>query len=152
MKLTLTELCAYLKNYFIRSMDDIHYGEYVITGGVLTNAPELLNGQYYRIAGSVLNDGVHKFGDAEDTLNDETFKGAIWSMSIPPDVIDLTAEINDWIEANKEVLSSPYQSESFGGYSYSKASGSSGGSSSKVFTWYDQFAIRLNPYRRLFLP
>lgn len=30
----LTELCAELKNYFLRDIDaDIHYGEYTISGG-----------------------------------------------------------------------------------------------------------------------
>ena len=145
----LTELCAYLKNYFIRSMADIHYGEYEIVNGQLTNAPFLLDGQYYRIAGSILNDGVHQKGERTDILKDEKFNGSIWSMSVPPDVVALAADIDAWTLANNNVLSSPYQSESFGGYSYSKGGGSAGGGS---FTWRDQFAARLNPYRRLFLP
>ena len=146
----LTEICAYLKNYFIRDENDIHSDHYKIVNGQLTNAPFLLDGQYYRVVGSILNDGVHKKGDRADILNDEEFDGAVWSMSVPLDIVALAADIVNWQATNNDVLTSPYQSESFGGYNYSKktSANSSGGS----YSWRDQFASRLNPYRRLFLP
>lgn len=141
----LTELCAELKNYFLRDRnEDIHYGEYTISGGSI-DLPFLLNGQYFRIVGSVLNDGVYQY--PADGLTDETFTGAVWSMAVPPAVVALAAEIEAWNEKNADVLASPYTSESFGGYSYTKASGSpaSGG----AYSWKDQFASRLSKWRRL---
>ena len=140
----LTELCAELKNYFLHDeLKDIHQGEYTISDGGI-DLPFLLNGQYFRIVGSVLNDGVYKY--PASGLKDETFVGAVWAMAVPPSVIALANEIDSWNEANAEMLSSPYTSESFGGYSYSKASGISGGG---AYTWKDQFSSRLSKWRRL---
>lgn len=141
----LTELCAELKNYFLRDREqDIHYGEYTISGSSIS-LPFLLNGQYFRIVGSVLNDGVYQYPVSE--LADETFSGAIWAMAVPPAVIALAAEIDGWNKANADALASPYKSESFGGYSYTKASGNS--ESGGAYSWKDQFASRLAKYRRL---
>lgn len=140
----LTELCAELKNYFLKDRDeDIHSGEYTISeGGIVL--PFLVEGQYFRIVGSVLNDGVYQYPTNE--LSDETFSGAIWAMAVPEAVITLSAEIEAWNSTNATALASPYTSESFGGYSYSKAtSGMSGG----AYTWRDQFASRLAKWRRL---
>lgn len=142
----LTELCAELKNYFLRDREaDIHYGEYTISGGSI-DLPFLLNGQYFRIVGSVLNDGVYQY--PVDGLTDEEFSGAVWAMAVPPSVIALAADIEAWNAKNAEALASPYTSESFGGYSYTKASGASSGGSG-AFTWRDQFASRLAKWRRL---
>ena len=142
----LTELCAELKNYFLRDREaDIHYGEYTISGGSI-DLPFLLDGQYFRIVGSVLNDGVYQYPAAG--LTDEEFSGAVWAMAVPPAVIALAADIEAWNEKNAEALASPYTSESFGGYSYTKASGSSSNGSGG-YTWRDQFASRLAKYRRL---
>ena len=139
----LTEICAYLKNYFIKPDEDIHAGTYTIEGGSI-DLPFLLDGQYFRIVGSALNDGVWQYPASQ--LSDEVFMGAVWAMRVPPSLIALAAEIEDWQSANAKAINIPYQSESFGGYAYSKPSGSSGS-----FSWADQFAARLNPYRRLFV-
>lgn len=142
----LTELCAELKNYFLRNREaDIHYGEYTISGGSI-DLPFLLNGQYFRIVGSLLNDGVYQY--PADGLTDEEFTGAVWAMAVPPAVVALAADIEAWNTANAEALASPYTSESFGGYSYTKASGSSNNGSGG-YTWRDQFASRLAKWRRL---
>lgn len=142
----LTELCAELKNYFLRDIDeDIHYGKYAISGGSI-DLPFLVVGQYFRIVGSVLNDGVYRY--PADGLADEEFTGAVWSMAVPPSVIDLAADIEAWNEKNAEALASPYTSESFGGYSYTKAT-TGGVGTSGAFTWRDQFAGRLSKYRRM---
>lgn len=139
----LTELCAEVRNYFIVHREkDIHVGEYVIADGSVS-VDFLRMGQYYRIVGSALNDGVHRYG--EGTLADETFDGSIWAMSVPQSFIVLANEIEDWCSAHSAELSSPYTSESFAGYSYSKNTGRSGGG----YSWQDQFATRLNAYRRL---
>lgn len=136
----LSELCHEINNYFPKKK---YFGTYTIEDGILV-IPELQSGQYYRICGSVFNDGVHKYGEAD--LKDETFDGAVWAMAIPEEVIALSEEIDEW-KAKYETAEtmSPYQSESFGGYSYTKASGASGGTA----TWQDVFGSKLNNYRRI---
>ena len=147
----LTEVCAILKNYFLRSDSDIVKGTY----DVRTNtAPldSLLPEQYFRITGSALNDGVWQ-NVAEDlkNLRPETFTGEIWLMSVPRDFEQLCNDITAWRTANEAATSanmSPFNSESWGGYSYSKGgSGSKGGGS--AVTWQAQFQARLNAYRRI---
>lgn len=140
----LSELCAELRNYFlIHKESDIHSGTYVIENGGIDLDDILIEGQYFRIVGSVLNDGVYQYPTNE--LYDETFKGAIWAMAVPPAVIALASEIESWQNENANVLNTPYQSESFGGYSYSKGGGADGG----AYTWKDQFSSRLNKWRRI---
>lgn len=152
----LTELCAYLRNYFLRDYlapdAYIHHGTFTITDGQIQALSFLVPGQYFRVIGSVFNDGVWQYRPSGTTegMTDETFDGTIWAMSVPPAVLALADEIDAWRVANADALSSPYQSESFGGYSYSKASGGgAGGSGSAAWGWQDQFASRLAPYRRL---
>ena len=137
----LDELCAETKNYFLTHKEaDIHAGTYTIEDGKL-DLDFLIEGQYFRIVGSVLNDGIYQY--PVKRLADESFEGAIWAMAVPKEVIALAAEIESWNEKNADTLNSPYTSESFGGYSYSKASGVSG-----AYGWKDQFASRLNKYRK----
>lgn len=145
----LTELCEEIRNYFLRDyVKDIHDGTFTISDGGIEPLSFLQENQYFRIVGSVFNDGVHKYGDHD--LTDETFSGAVWAMAVPPAVIALSTEIDDWVSANADVLASPYQSESFGGYAYSKGSGRSGSSgSASTYSWQDHFAIKLSPYRRV---
>ena len=152
----LNELCAELRNYFLRDYKNpeqyIHYGSFSVRDGVIQDLPFLKNGQFYRIVGSTFNDGVHKYGaiprSVEDyeTLTDEEFEGAIWEMFVPKEVVDLDEEIQNWISKNADTINSPYQSESFGGYSYTKAIASTG----KLSTdWQSHFAAKLNRWRRL---
>ena len=141
-------VCQEVKNYFIQKDVDVHASNYVISGGRISPVPFLKNGQYYRIVGSVLNDGVYKHGTDDLQLVDEEFYGAVWSMRVPKDFVQLVTEIDAWNTANAAALSGPYSSESFGGYSYSKATSEGGG----AYTWKDQFKGKLNGYRRMFLP
>lgn len=152
----ISELCAELRNYFLRDYINpehyIHYGSFVIANGEMQNLPFLKVGQFYRIVGSTFNDGVHKYGatprgvEDSETLTDEEFEGAIWEMFVPKEVVDLSAEIQDWVSNNADTINSPYQSESFGGYSYTKAIASTG----KLSTdWQSHFAGKLNRWRRL---
>lgn len=152
----LTELCAYLRNYFLADNQNpdkyIHHGTFTVADGQIQALSFLVPGQYFRVIGSVFNDGAWKYRPSGTTegMTDETFDGTIWAMSVPRTVIALAAEIEEWTVANADALNSPYQSESFGGYSYSKASGGgAGGSGSAGWSWQDQFATRLAPYRRL---
>lgn len=146
MEKMLTEICEYLNNYFVRSKLE---GDFVITGGEL-EIEVLKAGQYFRIVGSVLNDGVHLYPATD--LNDEEFTGEIWSMAVPAAVIDLAREIAAWVEQYGAVGSpamSPYSSESFGNYSYSKSAGAAGSGGANGNTWQGVFAARLAPYRRM---
>lgn len=154
----LTELCYHLRNYFLRDYSDpdasIHHGTFTITDGQIQALPFLAPGQYFRVIGSVFNDGVWQYQPENRSqtgpMRNETFDGTIWAMQIPPAFLALADEIDAWNTANADALGSPYQSESFGGYSYSKASGGgAGGTGSAAWNWQDQFAARLAPYRRL---
>lgn len=141
----LTELCQELRNWFDRER---HFGTFEITGGNIT-APFLAEGQYFRIIGSLFNDGVHQY-PAYD-LQAETFDGAVWALAIPQPVIKLAQEIQAWrdkYEAADSVAMSPFASESFGGYSYSKSSGSSSDGADSV-RWQSAFRKRLNVWRKI---
>lgn len=131
----IDEICASLHNYFAV---DIVPGEYTVNDGEIT-LPFLAAGQFFRVVGSVFCDGVYRCGDKLPA--DETFDGAIWAMAIPPTLEELAAEIEEWKQKNAEVINSPYQSESFGGYSYTKGSDSA--------SWHGVFAKRLNRWRKL---
>lgn len=142
----LTEICAEIRNYFCGEDDKI-IGNFAVTDGKLVPSISIQDGQYYRIVGSVFNDGVHH---SDDVLVDEPdFHGGVWLMSVPPDVLQIAKEIDEWQVKNADTLSSPYQSESFGGYSYSKASGTNANGGSGVYGWKDAFASRLKRYRRI---
>ena len=141
----IDQICAEVKNYFVQRDVDIHAGNYTIANGEISPVPFVRVGQYYRIVGSALNDGVYKRGTDDQHLHDEEFFGAVWSMRVPKDFVALCNEISDWQTANASALSGPYQSESFAGYSYSKGSSASGG----AWTWKDQFRNKLNAYRKL---
>ena len=148
----LTEVCANIKNYFLHK-DAIKRGTFTIVSGTVPLA-SLLDGQYFRIVGSILNDGVFQNTPADlANLKNETFDGEIWSMSVPRDFEKLCEEITAWRVKNEALDSanmSPFSSESFGGYSYSKGSSGSGGGAIGA-TWEDQFRARLNTYRRIAL-
>ena len=138
----LEQVLMHLKNWFLVP-GGIHEGTYTIEDGGIT-LPFLVNGQYFRICGSVFNDGLHQYPAGD--LKTETFDGAVWALAVPQSVIELAAEIEEWQKKNGEAASGIYQSESFGGYSYSKATdGASGG----AVTWQTAFRSRLSAWRKL---
>lgn len=146
----LTEVCLYCKNWFVTAQ---FLGMFTIENGVIISRSDgdmgIQDGQYFRIVGSVFNDGVYKKGEEE--LVDESFDGAVWLMAVPKSFLDLVSRISDWVEANCKADSanmSPFNSESFGGYSYSKSSGGSD-STSTVSTWQGVFSDDLRRYRKL---
>lgn len=144
----INAICSEIKNFFTRDEDRI-IGDWVIESGNFA-PPITFPTDYIRIVGSRLNDGVHKV--SKMTLQDESFHGAVWIMCPPKDFLGLVEEIKQWQDKNGTVDSaamSPFQSESFGGYSYSKGSGNSSNASSTVPTWQSTYASRLNVYRRI---
>ena len=116
----LTNLCAELRNYFEPKK---HFGTFTISGGSISPSDFLQDGQYFRIVGSVFNDGVYRY-PAHD-LADETFKGAVWAMNVPPAVVELLQKIQEF-EAAAANAPTAYISESFGGYTYTKATDENG--------------------------
>lgn len=145
----LSELCQELKNWFDRGQPRIH-GAFEIADGKIVDedfTDVIKQNQYFRIIGSVFNDGVYKYTD-NLVLEDELFVGSVWLMAVPKEIVDLSEEIDAWISKYSETVNSPYQSESFGGYSYSKSSGGSGSSTSGP-TWQSTFANQLNKWRKI---
>lgn len=145
----LSELCQELKNWFDRGQPRL-YGSFEISDGKIVDSDftdVIQNNQYFRIIGSVFNDGVYKYTD-DLVLEDELFVGSIWLMAIPKAVVELSAEIDAWIEKYGDSVSSPYSSESFGGYSYTKASAGSNSSASNP-SWQSVFASKLNLWRKI---
>lgn len=146
----LTELCKELNNWFDK---DRIFGVFTISDGAIDlSETGIQNGQYFRIADSVFNDGVYQYPAAE--LTDETFDGAVWLMAVPPAVISLASEIEAWqakYGGADSAAMSPFMSESFGGYSYSKtsSSGSAGAGAGGAVTWQSVFASRLSPWRKI---
>ena len=162
----ISEICQELKNWFDEASDGTktrYFGTFVIEDKTIDlSGTEIKSGQYFRIVGSIFNDGVYKY-EPEVTptqehpethrpvLVDETFNGAVWAMAIPNEVIALAAEISDWVAKYGGVDSaamSPFTSESFGGYSYSKGSGGSG-ATGQTGSWQSAFASRLNQWRKI---
>ena len=138
----LEQVLMHLKNWFLVP-GGIHEGTYTIEDGGIT-LPFLANGQYFRICGSVFNDGLHQYPASD--LKAETFEGNVWALAVPKAVIDLASEIEAWQTKNGDASVSPYQSESFGGYQYSKATDSASGG---AVTWQTAFRSRLNAWRKL---
>lgn len=149
----ISQICLYLKNWFDRGQPKYH-GRFIIEDGFLTSYNDgdmnIQTNQYFRIIGSVFNDGVYQLGDE---LQDESFNGSVWLMAVPQEVIALASEIEAWQNEYGSIDSqnmSPYQSESFRGYSYTKSSGgSSSNSDSSVPTWQSVFADRLRGYMKI---
>ena len=102
----------------------------------------LQEGQYFRIVGSVFNDGVYQY--PATSLTDEVFEGAVWAMAVPPTLIALSAEIKAYNDSDAG-KPSPFTSESFGGYSYTKATDANGA----PIGWQKAFASRLAKWRKL---
>ena len=138
----LEQVLMNIRNWF-PVKGGIHSGTFTIKDGGIT-LPFLADGQYFRICGSVFNDGLHQYNVLD--LTDETFSGTIWALSIPQPIIDLANEIQEWQDKNADALSSPYSSESFGGYSYSKATNSETGGAE---TWQSHFKQQLSAWRKI---
>lgn len=136
----LTEICAEIRNYFV---EEIRQGTYRIVNGNIEPLDFLKDGQYFRIVGSSLNDGVYQYPDYA-LPNDEEFDGSIWAMAVPPSFIALAESIKEYVESD-EAKPSAYQNESFGGYSYTKATDKNG----VPLDWKKVFANKLTSYRRM---
>lgn len=131
----LETVLMYLNNWFVVGRYD---DTYTIEDGGIT-LPFLVDGQYFRIVGSLFNDGVYQY-PAE--LTDETFDGSVWALAIPKAFLSTVEEITAWTAKNGD--GGAYTSESFGGYSYSKATNSKG----MAVGWRDVFSAQLAPWKK----
>lgn len=143
----LEQVLWHIHNWFPR--ESVTAGCTIADGALPASVAErLLDGQWYRIEGSYLNDGLHQH-PAED-LSDETFDGTITMLAIPKALLSVVDEIAAWQEANGDALNSPYTSESFGGYSYSIKGGLTAETSSQGLSgWRLAFKDNLNPWRKM---
>ena len=132
----LDVVCREIRNYFVKS---VHKGSFTVKNGTM-QLPFLVEGQYFRVEGSVLNDGIYQY--PANSLRDETFSGRIVAMAIPPAFLNLVAKIKEFNAKNDF---SPYTSESWGGYSYTKATDSNG----QAVGWKTAFAKELNAWRKI---
>lgn len=67
----LEQVLQHLNNWFLVP-DGIHTGKFTVQDGGIT-LPFLQTGQYFRVVGSVFNDGLHQY-PAQDMV-EETFDG-----------------------------------------------------------------------------
>lgn len=143
----LEEVLYHIHNWFERGEFS---GRFSVEGGSLpaSISDKLLEGQWYRIEGSLLNDGLHSH--PADDLSDEAFDGTITSLAIPKALLRVVEDIEAWQEANGAAADGPYASESFGGYTYTlKSSSGSQNGSQGLSGWRLAFADRLNPWRKI---
>jgi len=130
-----------INNYFYKFYE---VGEYEIIDSTLQVKGEYFKGQYIRIEGSTLNDGVHLVTKVDNdiiTVSDlttEGFEGTISSLAIPKDVLSVIPRLEQFNNDNKP---SNIVSESFGTYSYSMKQES---------TWWDAFKGELMQYRKMY--
>lgn len=151
----LQQICEHIHNYFIKTQ---FVGEFTISDGAISPDLSLKEGQRFLIEGSDLNDGIytyHAAGITDDDdiaragLADEIFTGSVYGLAVPPQLITLSAEIYTWVGKYGDVINSPYQSESFGGYSYARASGAGANGNTSPAGWKDVFADRMNRWRKV---
>ncbi|MBR0536690.1 MAG: hypothetical protein IJK40_00930 [Clostridia bacterium] len=136
----LEEVCKELNNWFVKEK---YIGEFTVENGALLGASALLaDGQYFRITGSVHNDGVYRY--PVQTLTDETFTGGVWAMAVPRAVLALTEEIAAWNlrYGSDTAAMSPFTGEAFGSYRYTKKT------DGKEAGWEHAFGRRLNRWRK----
>lgn len=135
----LEKILSYLNNYFEVSDEPPKPEKYTISNGTLL-LDGVSDGQYVRIFGSVFNDGVYQY--PLSGLTDEVFTGYVIPLAVPREVVSLADDISEWTKSNQPTA---FTSESFGGYSYSKATGANG----TAVTWREVFASDLAPYRKM---
>lgn len=131
----LYRVMRYLRNFFATTT--YYSGNFTVVDGVIN--PPLNDGQYFLIEGSKYNNGVYIVG--KDTLTDESFYGVITLLAPPKDFIETVEAIEKFESEN---VKSAFTSESFGGYSYTKAQGKNG-----PVTWREVFASELSIWRKI---
>lgn len=143
----LEQVLGSIHNWFVRDSYSVTGCE--VADGSLPASVPIPNGVWYRIQGSYLNDGMHLKGSEDEGLVDETFDGTITVHVIPKALLSVVEEISAWQAKYGDAADSPYQSESFGGYSYSKGSRVSSSDGGTVGGWQSVFNSRLRQWRKI---
>lgn len=133
----LFEIMKHIRNYFPTPIQRAE--RFTIKDGT-ASLPFVKEGQYILIEDSAFNNGVFQY--PLEGLTDETFDGVITVLAPPKLFLNLVAEIEDF---QKDYNPSAFTSESFGGYSYSRATNSKG----NIAGWQDVFKTRLNAWRKI---
>lgn len=118
-------------------------GSFAIENGTINC--EVPVGAYIYVSGSMMNDGLHHMDVVHRFEHDEEFEGRVWFCQPPRTFIALCEEIAAYDAKNP---TGAYISESFGGYSYNRGSGSS--STGTASPWQQAFSVALRPYRRMY--
>ena len=121
-------------------VNQIKVDKFTIEGGKIAPSDFLKENDYYRIIGSKFNDGLYQYPNSD--LTDEEFDGAVWVMRVPPALVTLAQQYKEELE-KESGKPSAYISESFGGYSYTKATNSKG----VPLNWEHLHADELNQWR-----
>lgn len=142
----LEQILKAINNYFYKTGEE---GDYNIHRNTIQVKNKYIQGQYIKIEGSILNDGVYKITNISENnisiegLQDEEFEGRIYGLAIPKAIIEIETKVKEFETNNKNSI---YISESFGGaYSYTKATDENG----NVQTWKQAFENDLKPYRKI---
>lgn len=133
--MTVPELCVLTHNFF-DCYDEPFVGGFIIgtdyiwntfnfEEDVVANQTNILDGlaphQYYKIEGSIFNDGVH---EAVESLTPEKFYGKVQPMRVPKVFVELAKKITAYDE--KLPSGGVYVSQSFNGWSGTMATGTDG--------------------------
>lgn len=132
----LYDVMRHIRNFFVKG-EKIR-GDFHVEGGTISLP--LLDGQYFLLEGSVLNDGVYR--NPAVGMTDEDFCGVVTPLAPPQDFISLCNEIEEY---NSKVPATAFTSESFGGYSYQRATDKEG----NIAGWQSAYKKRLDVYRKL---
>lgn len=135
----LYQVMRHIRNFFPGKTQE---GDFKIENQSIDLSAFVLSGQYILIEGSALNDGVYLYDDSM-TLLDESFNGRITALNVPKDFLATVKDMEEYVATGKD--NSPYTSESFGGYSYTRATNASG----DLATVFDVFRARLNAWRKV---
>lgn len=144
----LEQILKSINNFFVNSTQSV-------TGIaqnkiIVSDASDLVAGQYIYLYQTLLNDGVYKIAEidgneitidvADDLIAEPAGDALLYGLAIPKAILSLKDEIVAYNSANPNNL----QSETLGDYSATYATG-------KGTSWTSAFATRLAPYRKVYL-
>ena len=144
--MTIEAVMAECHNFFEDGYADAEFT--VTANGTLTPAVGVLDNQYVCIRGSTFHDGVWQMVSGKLTRSEdddfpaESFTGRLWYLHPPGAFLDIVESITAF---DQKTPVTGLQSESFGGYTYTRASGSQG-----ALRWQEAYSSMLMPYRRMF--
>lgn len=144
---TLELLMRECNNFFYKWKET---NTFTIDNNTIAVKGNYLVGQYIRITGSILNDGVYKVETATNNaititgLTNEVFKGVIYGLAVPKEFALLADKVET--HNSKAPNNASKVSESFNNYSVSYATGQGG----KPLQWQDIFKTDVDTYRQIY--